>query len=48
MQQQKAAIPLPLLLVQKEWSERLCIGHGHGRRAQGPAEGLNQLNDIDS
>lgn len=47
MWRHKAAIVLPLLLAQKEWSGQLCIGHGHGLRAQGPIAGLTRLTDMD-
>lgn len=31
-----------------EWSGQLYIGHGHGLRAQEPAEGLTEIQIIKS
>jgi hypothetical protein len=41
-------IILPLLLAQMVWSGQLCIGHGHGLRAQGPITALNISEDMDT
>lgn len=46
MEQQKAAIPVPLSLAQKEWSGQLYIGHDHVRKAQGPVERLAHANNV--